>query len=320
MYSLLKAFSTIAVTFGVTLILLAGVLWIYQAWHGKKYGPIPKGRMTIINLGMFILAALIALPISFAKINKSKRQSTTQRIALLAGQQMEMNRKRQEETVANLKPAGTSEPRPEVNPAEAEKPRALEARRKAEAVEGQAAAREQQEQRVREMRERHEAQRQQAKETEDPFDVAEDRPKDDTPPITEARKQDEDRQLEIRDRQAASRRHSERMRAMHEADYYEPPPGPASDTQRALDEKIIAANEELQDLKTEQEAYRIAYESARDEQKQLMNERPVDHDRLKLVSKTLHESMRRKIQMSPKIHDKRRELTTLLSERYKLGE
>lgn len=284
MKPILDAVSSFMMIYGSVLIILSLAYIPVLLWDKKRPKPFNKTEKMWVNISMFTLAFMIALPVQLLFFSGKRQSKAQQFVASLptdANGQVILHHNYE---------SYLSKPKPQVDPAERER---LEAERKdakaeRERLEAERDARRAQD-RLEQERERAERQR-----------AFEER-------VARQKREHEERVAEMRRKSAEAAAERERRRAeeqrflkergqmleaMSEAGVYKPPfDESTTQAQRDLDAKIIAANVEYQTLRTERERVDQARQAARDEFSAAVRAKPTDRKRIDAAKLALRESM-----------------------------
>lgn len=297
----------ILIIYGVVLVVLSVAFWPCEYFYKKKNGPIPKNVQMLIYVGLFVGAGVIALPciVIYRSIptrspvpefvKKLDQSNLVPQTRIVTKQQSDEERQAREK--------------------EREQQRAMQAKRDAELRqqrEADAAIREAQ---------RKAAEQQQKERLAEAARLREEADRR----MAEARAAAEQRRLEAEQARAAAKARSdarrarvEAVRAMQKADFFKPPEGSTTDAQRNLDEKIIKANEALQELIRERDKQNEIFNKTNEELKQVVRQRPVDHKRVQILNPRLADASRKRVELSREIANKRTDLIKLVKDRYDL--
>jgi hypothetical protein len=303
MYPILRGLGDTMILYGVLVIGFALLVLLFEKIHQKKRGALPKVAKTLIYVGVFVLAALIAIPVQILKVVDARRKTAAiPKFVNPVAYHQKANEKQIAKTAQDMAERMLPPARNTLSAAERERNQQEMAER----------ARERHAQALRQMEEQR-ARREAEIAEADPF---ENPPAAESPPP--AKTEHEARFQAAQNRHATVRRQMAEMRAMREADFYQPPAGSTTPEQKALDAKIIAANAEYQELKAEQARLDTEYASIREERSKVMKTQPIDSARLNELSTRLHETAKARSAMFGKVNGKRSEVTTALNERHRL--
>ena len=284
------------IVFGITLFVLGMIALPFEIKYKKVHGEVPKERKRMHFIVLFIASVIITLILKLFVLKDTGRKSPTQIVATMGGTPRQSSSSSPEDLLARKEEsAKAAEERRLPQIADTEQRKEFEAKR--EAMQQEAKARHEETRRKME-EQRAEAQR-----------------------LRNLALEERDRQREERKAKfEALRFKSEQMSEMRKADFFEPPPGDATPEQAAIDEKIIAANAELQQMVAEKKRLEEQKDAASAAMKELRKASPIDRAKMAEATKSFSESIKGVVALGRPIMEKRNEVTRLLDERYKLAE